>query len=184
MDQNVQQNQQGQDPNSPIIGQNVPQMDPQNPGTQNYPGQQGQFNQQEQTIGQQPPQVGRMGASPESTPIPVQVSETAPKQETGYEEIKRIEKEAESDQAIEAANKRVKQKQNVDSPENSQVQPDQTREKKEVPQGFKPKVFGYKTTPQVSDPDYIKKNAGKGNQKDAKTWLLIFLDRLLKKETA
>ena len=97
------------------------------------------------------------GGAPEAAPMPNVQPETQAKQvESGYERIKQIEKAAESGGEG--------QKEVIPKPQ----QP------KQPPAKAKRKL--------ASNTKYIKQNAGKGKAKDSQTWLLLFLDRLLKKE--
>lgn len=123
--------------------------------------------------GQAQPQVSTGGFSPETVAAPVK-TETQPAEESGYEQIKRIEK-----QANEEAQEQRPPQQPPSLPKS-----DPFKEKKEQsPQQTKPKYFGYTAPLQITNnPGYIEQRAGKGNKKDSKTWLLIFLDRLLKKQ--
>lgn len=119
--------------------------------------------------------VSTGGFSPEVVSAPSQQVESQPQEESGYEQIRRIEKQAEDESGAE--------QQPVVKP----TQPKQINEvkqaAKEAPQKEQPKYFGYTAPKRItSDKDYIESNVGKGDKKDSKTWLLVFLDRLLKKD--
>lgn len=127
-----------------------------------------------QGVGQQ--QISTGGFSPEiiSTPAP-QESQGSP--ETGYEQIKQIEQQAEN--GAESAPE-MPLPQEKTKPETTS----ETREKKEVPSGVKSKYFGYHPPKNIAqDANYIKSNSGRGAKNESKTWLLMFLDRILKKES-
>jgi len=146
-------------------------QDPSNPG---------------QTTGIQNPQQAQVsvGGSPEAASVEIKSSnsmsnaESQPNLESGYEQIKAIEK------AVEKQAEKAEKPQHVETQQKQQKNEDK-REKKEVPVTVKPKFFGYKPSKKIAnDPNYIKSHAGRGDKQDSKTWLLVFLDRLLKKESA
>lgn len=155
--------------------QNTPPLDPQQASS-------GQSDQDDQTVqdgqDQQADQASGGGYSPEAAPTPVQ-TETQPQQaESGYEKIKQIEK------AAEAGEKKEQAPTPKQSPKPTPKPQPVTPEKKETPQAAKPKYFGYQPPPSfANNTSYIKRKAGTGNPKDSETWLLLFLDRLLKKES-
>lgn len=118
------------------------------------------------------------GVSPETGPVAPTQGEAQPKAESGYEQIKKIEQEAERADQMEKKPRRMKP--SKQKPESQS----QTGEKKETPQAIQPKYFGYKPPKDlISNPQKVKRQAGTGNKQDAKTWLLVFLDRVLKKES-
>ncbi|MBN1332106.1 hypothetical protein JW978_04525 [Candidatus Dojkabacteria bacterium] len=156
-DQNQQQNMQPQGPQQIMD----PQTDP------------SQVDQQEQAV---QPQTG--GGSPEAAPVQQQTEMQPQQTESGYEKIKQIEKAAEQDTNREQTPKPQQ------TPAPAKQEPPQKKPAKTGDQAAKPKYFGYQPPPSISNnAGYVKKNAGKGNVKDSKTWLLLFLDRLLKKES-
>ncbi len=117
------------------------------------------------------------GFSPEVVSSDTATSEQTPNEESGYEQIKKIEQAAEKTEKQQAHQSERKS-------EETAKEDASRREKKEVPTGVKTKYFGYNPPPSIANnTDYIQKNAGKGNKAEAKTWLLVFLDRLLKKES-
>ncbi len=48
---------------------------------------------------------------------------------------------------------------------------------------IKPSFFGYRVPKWANDFEYIRKNKGKGDPSDSKTWTLFMVDRLLKKHS-
>ncbi|MBD3280550.1 hypothetical protein GF389_03440 [Candidatus Dojkabacteria bacterium] len=124
---------------------------------------------------------GNVGATPEAGPMQTR-TETQPAQtESGYERIKQIEKSAEAGEQKETAPKPQGARRPAPKPK---PKPDPKTPEKKEPPVKRPKYFGYQPPPRLAnDTEHIKRNAGKGNVKDSQTWLLTFLDRLLKKET-
>ncbi len=121
------------------------------------------------------------GFSPEVVPAS---SETAPEQtstvESGYERIKQIEKSAETREKKEVIHKLRKP---VDDKKK------QAKKVKKISKKYpspleKIKYFGYRPAREyLHNVDRIKKQVGKGDPGDTKTWLLVFLDRILRKES-
>jgi hypothetical protein len=137
-----------------------------------------------QNQSQQQAQVS-VGGSPEVASVEVKTgtdsansAEVQSSLESGYEQIKAIEK------AVEKQAEKAEKPQHIETQQKQQKNEDK-REKKEVPVTVKPKFFGYKPSKKIAnDPNYIKSHAGRGDKQDSKTWLLVFLDRLLKKESS
>ena len=117
-----------------------------------------------------------VSGSPEA-PVMAPVEQAPQKAESGYEKILEIE------QQVESIEKREKQKQPLFRPKKKSKSVKESAEKKEIPPALQPKFFGYKPSKKLAgNPQMVKRQAGRGNSSDSKTWLLIFLDRLLKKE--
>jgi len=141
----------------------------QNAMPQHFSGPQQQPSQQVQG---QPISVG----TPEA-PVPVQ-SEAAPQApEYGGEAIKRIEQQAQPETGAEQKEFRPQ------SP-----QPQQPAKSQPAPalptQPDAPSFFGYKVPPQLlANPQAIMEQSGKGSTKEARTWLIVFLERMLRKQS-
>lgn len=140
--------------------------------------QQWQAPQEEDASGGNAPTQSNFG-SPESAPIASPESSTAePTPEYGYEKIQDIEASAEVDNA---------------QPEKGETIPTQPEEKTEpaptppvAPVASKPtgpKFFGY-PIPQslTSNLEELKQKRGKGDLVDARTWMVVLLDRFLRKQ--
>ncbi|MEI7578988.1 MAG: hypothetical protein WCJ58_02985 [bacterium] len=100
--------------------------------------------------------------------------------EFGYDQIKRIEKQPDSNQSGE--------KKEFSRPalqQNPQVPPIQAP-KPVIPE-IKPKMpsfFGYRIPPHISKSyTVISKQKTQGDTREARTWIYMLLDRLLKKQT-
>lgn len=136
-------------------------------------------NNKSQDYQQDDQQISTGGFTPEVASSPSTSAESSSEGESGYEQIKKIEQQAELQEQKEKFQRQAEQQK-----QKSAQQSKQKREKKEVPDSVKPKYFGYNPPPQLmNDPEMIKKQAGKGDKKESKTWLLMFLDRVLKKES-
>lgn len=164
--QNQQNNQTPQDPKvqsqvDPVVG------DGQDPS---------QANQNQV----QPQQVSY--DSPESGPASVAAAESAPASvEYGYESIKKIEQSQEPEQGS-AEKKEFSPPIKPSPPQTQQKKQQQAPPPQPAPAG--PKFFGYKVPPQFANNfQMIRKKKGKGNPNDARTWVYVLLDRILKKKT-
>lgn len=114
--------------------------------------------------------------SPESAPVPLNVESPVAQPEYGNEALKRIEQQPES---IEAAERKdVRQPSQQPQQNKPVVQP------AKLPAITPPKFFGYNVPPKIaSNYALIRSQKGKGDPEQARTWLYVFLDRLLKKQT-
>jgi len=127
---------------------------------------------QQQSISVGSPEAGPMvAASPETTSGNV---------EFGYEKIKQIEQGTESHQGSEK--KEVLRPVQPQAPRSKPQPKPKSKPMAQKPQS--PKFFGYKVNPQIANNlQLIKKKKGKGKTDDAKTWIYVLLDRILKKQT-
>jgi hypothetical protein len=133
-----------------------------------------------------------VAGSPESGPIKINATETnSGTPEYGYDAIKLIEQKAEQ----EALANETAEKKESKSPIPSKIpQDDQQKklaeEKKELPapevvKAEFPKFQGHKVPEEIiADPEKIKAEVGKGDANKSQTAVYIFLDRLLKKQSA
>lgn len=128
----------------------------------------------QQTQIQQPPQYASTGV-PEA-PAQSQ-AETAPQApEYGNEAIRRIEQQAQPEQRAE--------RQETPRPPVAQPQKRSQPKPQKAETAPAPKFYGYSIPPQLaSNITMIKQNQGKGDPGNARTWLYVFLDRLLKKQS-
>ncbi len=133
-----------------------------------------------------------VSASPESGPIKINTSESkSGSQEYGYDAIQLIEQKAEQ----EALAKETAEKKESKSPlpgKNPQDDNKKDDDKKQLPaqsvnqpvNDF-PRFQGHKVSESITkDVETIKSEVGKGNPNKAQTAVYIFLDRLLKKQSA
>ncbi len=133
-------------------------------------------NQQNQQL--DPNQGYISSPTPEAPMVAPTNAEASKTQEGGYEQIKQIEQQAQKIEKREGQLERTPQKPTPQKPQAKTV------EKKE-PQVEKPKVFGYNPPPQlINNPSLVKKNVGKGNSHDSKTWLIMLLDRIFKQQNS
>ena len=125
------------------------------------------------------PNASSFAGSPEAAPAPV--AETVQESiEYGYEAIKNIEQNAEKSSEQEVSEPKP------DLPDESMQAPEPppipSVPVAPKPQG--PKFFGYPIPPSMtSDLSALKKKKGKGETQEAKTWMMILLDRLLRKQS-
>lgn len=137
-----------------------------------------QQNADDQVASVQQP-ISVSSGSPESSPAPMATEQLNQNVEYGYEKLQQIEKASENLQQVE--NKEVRNPQNDDQQaEKTQVPVSSLPPTK--PQG--PKIFGYHIPQSITtNIAAIRQNKGTGDPNDAKTWIYVLLDRLLKKQT-
>jgi len=170
--QAVQAQQQQYDPNT---GQPLQQYDPQTgqpvqPQYDPNTGQPIQPQRQTATVG-----------SPETGPIQIETSPdsgTEQSTEYGHEAIRKIEQQPNPEQSAEQMEQRA-----APRPQQPQQQKPQPKPKK--PSGPEPPSFyGYKVPLNIStNPKLIAEKKGTGDPSDSRTWVYMFLDRLLKKQS-
>ncbi|MFQ5493130.1 MAG: hypothetical protein ACE5DX_03165 [Candidatus Dojkabacteria bacterium] len=157
----------------PVTGQSVASSDGQ-PPTQPQ-GQQ----PPEQPPPPQPQQQVTVSASPEGAPVPVNVEASpASNPEYGGEAIRRIEQQPQVETGAE-------RKEAKPQPQQQPVQPQQKAKTPPKPPGAKtPKLFGYKVPQQIAmNLRKVSDLKGKGDPGDARTWMYVFLDRLIRKQS-
>lgn len=111
-------------------------------------------------------------------PTKVSGPEQQEQQEFGYERIKKIEQQ--QDETLKDIERKDRKRVQAD-PKQQQQNNQQPRPVVSVPG---PKFFGYRISPQTSSNiSDLKDNKGKGDESDAKTWVYMLLDRMLKKQT-
>ncbi len=123
--------------------------------------------------------VVNVGASsPEMGPASLNV-ETTPSAESGYEQIRRIERAAETREKKEVVHKLKKPK------DKKQEKKKKKKSQKQIQTPLSDiKYFGYKPPKKyLTNIKRLKSRVGKGDIKDSTTWLLVFLDRILRKES-
>lgn len=103
--------------------------------------------------------------------------------EFGYDRIKQIEKQQdESLRDIERKDRRRVSPTPKPDPQQQQQKKQDDKPKKTTVVG--PKFFGYRISTQTTDDvTGLKDKKGKGDATDAKTWVYMLLDRMLKKQT-
>lgn len=180
--QNYQDNPGSQPVNYPNDGNQMPYVNTQ--GNQ-YPNQQHPTSPADDQQGidpntvpaQQPVSVST--GSPESAPIPVAPEQSNQSVEYGYEKLKQLERASENLQQIE--NKETRNPQNDDQQaEKAKMPVAQIPSAK--PQG--PKIFGYHIPQAITtNITAIRERKGTGNPDDARTWIYVLLDKLLKRQT-
>ena len=118
--------------------------------------------------------------SPESAPMSPTVPEsnnTSP--EFGYEALKRIEQTPES---ISDAERKETAPQQRQQPK-QQTKPVQKPQPIPQPKQQGPKVFGYNIPPALlNNFQAISRSRSKGSPKDSSTWVVMLLDRILRKQ--
>ncbi|MCA9383244.1 hypothetical protein KC909_02660 [Candidatus Dojkabacteria bacterium] len=160
---------------NPVNNQIFDDQQPLAPAAQPDPAMQqqgGQANQQQGPISVGSPEAGPMTiAQPES-------NNASP--EYGYEELKRLEQSPESIAGAERKEGTHQQPQQQQQIQTKTVQkPAPTPPP--APQG--PKVFGYSIPPSLlTNFQSVAKSKSKGNPKDSSTWVVMLLDRILKKQ--
>ncbi len=115
---------------------------------------------------------------PETAPANTGAVEQQAVPEYGYDRIKQIENDAKkAELAIERKdNMQVQVPQQPATPQQPLIP------KPAAPQG--PKFFGYKVSSALANNfRYIASQKGKGDTESSKTWIVMLLDRLLKKQT-
>ena len=164
-----------QDTNIPQQNQPFPVDDQGAAGTYNYVP-----NAATQDPSAPSTQISVSSGTPESAPIPVSTESPAENIEFGYEKLKQIENTREELDKIE--NKETRQQQD---PLEQQIEPRKPEMPVSAPpKPMGPKVFGYFIPPAItSNIQNIRQNKGSGDTRDAKTWIYVLLDRLLKKQT-
>lgn len=169
--------------NQPNVNQNFPVQptdDQQDPFAQ---GQDPQvvLDSQQDANDNIPVTVPTNAGSLESAPVPV-ANESAGEQapEFGYEQIQNMERSVEGENSSEQG-EQVKPQEETEEiePEPTPIPPPVTDQK---PQG--PRFFGYQI-PQVltSNLSSLRSQVGKGDPVDARTWMVVLLDRLLQKQS-
>ena len=132
----------------------------------------------DQNSGTQTPISTTTSGTPESAPIPISSENQTDNVEYGYEKLKQIE-----NAGLEL--EKIEQKETLSRNVN-----DVTARAKQVDQEVipvkppGPKIFGYFIPPAItSNIPNIRVRKGSGDPSDAKTWIYVLLDRLLKKQT-
>lgn len=133
---------------------------------------------------QEPVEQQMISVGGPEAPASMPVAEAAPKPnvEFGYEAIKKIEQGAENLKQIEHKEQLAKS-QPPQVPQN-QVQAAKPVVNQPVVAPNAVKISGYKVAPQVaSNLSYVSSQKGKGDPKQSRTWVVMLLDRLLKRQT-
>lgn len=120
--------------------------------------------------------------TPESAPVPVAPEASSEDNvEYGYEKLRQIENAGIELEKIE--NKESLNQKPQDELQSEPQQPDPVALVPQVkPEG--PKIFGYYIPPNItSNLSNIRAKKGTGDPQDARTWIYVLLDRLLKKQT-
>jgi hypothetical protein len=120
------------------------------------------------------------GGSVESGPVrPAEKPAESPTPpEYGYDVIRRIENVPGSEQMEKKEGKPL-----VQQPRTPVYQPPAAQQPATPPVKM-PKFFGYTVSPQIANNfGLIKTQKGRGDPKEARTWLYILLDKLLKRQT-
>lgn len=167
----------------PATGQPIQPQQMYNPQTgQPIAQQQVQYDPQtgQPIAPQQPqPQTTTVG-SPETGPIQIESSpNSAPERSTeyGHEAIRRIEQQPQPEKAAEQMEQRAQPR-----PQQPQAPAQKPKPKKTGPEP--PSFYGYKVPLNIStNSKLIAEKKGTGDTSDARTWVYMFLDRLLKKQT-
>ncbi|KXK26764.1 MAG: hypothetical protein TR69_WS6001000785 [candidate division WS6 bacterium OLB20] len=133
-------------------------------------------------LAQQPVQQGGFaGGSPETGPVRIESSPNAAPErsiEYGNEAIRRIEQQPQPERAAEQQEQRPQPPQQPQAPK---PQPKPAQPKGPEPPSF----YGYKIPLQIAtNPKLIAEQKEKGGDTgEARTWVYMFLDRLLKKQS-
>lgn len=121
------------------------------------------------------------GGTPESAPIPVVTETPGENIEYGYERLRQIEN---TEAELEKVENKESLNQNSQDELKTETKPQDTPVPPPIvkPQG--PKVFGYYIPPAItSNLASIRNKKGTGDPQEARTWIFVLLDKLLKKQT-
>jgi hypothetical protein len=119
--------------------------------------------------------------TPESAPIPISSEGQPENVEFGYEKLKQIE-----NAGLEI--EKIEQKETLSRNVNDESET-VARAKQDIPEVIPPipagpKIFGYFIPPTItSNIQSIRAKKGTGDPSEAKTWIYVLLDKLLKKQT-
>jgi hypothetical protein len=117
---------------------------------------------------------------PSSNPIPEQRKSG----EDGYDQIRQIERRAEQYHQAELKEQTSRNAPPVQSSQKANINNSANLSPNNNTVPNIPKIFGYNiSTFILNNIAQVSKHKGKGNPKEAKTWVYVLLDRLLKKQT-
>jgi len=137
-------------------------------------------DQSQGSVGDSNPQQVVSTGTPEASPVVTTAAETSGEnQEFGYEAVKRLENSPESFEQKEA---QKPSKIRIGKKKDKKKKDDKDSSEKKLT--VMPTFFGYKVSPHLANNyQLIMDNKGKGDPHTARPWIMLMLDRLLKKQT-
>jgi len=121
------------------------------------------------------------GGAPESAPTPVVTETPSENIEYGYERLRQIEN---TEAELEKVENKESLNQNPQDKLKTETKPQDTPAPAPVAKPQGPKVFGYYIPPAItSNLASIRNKKGTGDPQEARTWIFVLLDKLLKKQT-